>query len=77
VRSELDRRRYPDGVTVSDAQMATVQLKRHEFHGDWNYTIAPPLHTAAVANLISYYLTVPKGEAVWCDQAGRQHAQVQ
>jgi len=41
VRSELDRRRYPDGVTVSDAQMATVQLKRHEFHGDWNYTIAP------------------------------------
>ncbi|MBM3772497.1 MAG: hypothetical protein FJW27_19475, partial [Acidimicrobiia bacterium] len=29
------------GVTVSDAQMATVQLKRHEFHGDWNYTIAP------------------------------------
>jgi hypothetical protein len=41
VRSELDRRRYPDGVAVTDAQMATVRLKRHEFHGEWNYTIYP------------------------------------
>jgi hypothetical protein len=41
VRSELDRRRYPDGVTVTDAQIATVRLTRHEFHGDWNYTISP------------------------------------
>jgi hypothetical protein len=41
VRSELDRRRYPDGVTVSDAQMATVRLTRHEFQGDWNFTIHP------------------------------------
>jgi hypothetical protein len=44
VRSELDRRHYPDGVTVSDAQMATIHLKRHEFHGDWNYTIYPASH---------------------------------
>jgi hypothetical protein len=41
VRSEIDRRRYPDGVTVSDEQIATVDLKRHAFHGDWNYTIHP------------------------------------
>ena len=41
VRSELDRRRYPGGITVLDAQMATVHLDRHRFHGDWNYTIRP------------------------------------
>ncbi len=41
VRSELDRGRYPSGVTVTDAQMATVCLERHRFHGDWNYTIHP------------------------------------
>ena len=41
VRSELDRGRYPDGVTVTDAQMAAVRLKRHQFHGEWNYTIYP------------------------------------
>jgi hypothetical protein len=41
VRSEIDRRRYPDGVTITDAQMSTVCLKRHDFHGDWNYTVYP------------------------------------
>ena len=34
VRSELDRRRYPDGVNVTENQMATVRLERHAFHGD-------------------------------------------
>ncbi len=41
VRSEIDRGRYPGGVTVTDAQMAKVRLDRHRFHGDWNYTIRP------------------------------------
>ena len=41
VRAELDERKYPKGVKVSDAQLAKVRLTRHAFHGDWNYTIAP------------------------------------
>jgi hypothetical protein len=41
VRSELDRRRYPDGVTVSDVQMASLTLTPHAFHGAWNYTLHP------------------------------------
>ncbi len=41
VRSEIDRGRYPGGVTVTDAQLAKVRLDRHRFHGDWNYTIRP------------------------------------
>jgi hypothetical protein len=41
VRSEIDRRRYADGVTITDTQMATVRLERHTFHGEWNYTIHP------------------------------------
>ena len=43
VRSEVDRRRYPGGVTVTDAQMARIRLERHRFHGDWNYTIHPAI----------------------------------
>jgi len=31
----------PSGVTVTDAQLATVRLERRRFHGDWNYTIHP------------------------------------
>jgi len=41
VRSELDRRHYPDGVKAPDKQMARVRLQRHAFHGDCNYTILP------------------------------------
>jgi hypothetical protein len=41
VRAELDRGRYPARITVTDAQMATIQLTRHRFDGDWNYTIRP------------------------------------
>jgi hypothetical protein len=41
VRAELDENKYPKGVKVSDAQMAAVNLARHSFHGDWNYTISP------------------------------------
>jgi hypothetical protein len=43
VRSEIDRGRYPGGVAVTDAQMATVRLQRDAFHGEWNYTICPTL----------------------------------
>jgi len=41
VRCELDRGAYPKGQDVTDAQMATLNLAPHRFHGDWNYTIRP------------------------------------
>jgi Rhodopirellula transposase DDE domain len=41
VRCELDAGRYPKGHDISDAELATVRLEPHRFHGDWNYTIHP------------------------------------
>jgi hypothetical protein len=41
VRSRLDERVYPKGRRVSDAQLASVNLEPHPFHGEWNYTIHP------------------------------------
>ena len=41
VRSEIDRRSYPAGLTVTDDQMAKLIFEPHRFHGDWNYTIHP------------------------------------
>jgi hypothetical protein len=41
VYARLDETDYPKGVAVSDAEIANVNLHRHEFHGDWNYTIRP------------------------------------
>jgi hypothetical protein len=46
VRAELDENKYPKAVKVSDTQLAAVNLSRHAFHGDWNYTIAPRRRTA-------------------------------
>jgi Rhodopirellula transposase DDE domain len=51
VRAELDRGRYPAGLTVTDAQLATVQLTRHRFHGDWNYTIHPGTSRPVATNI--------------------------
>ncbi|MHB1772466.1 MAG: ISAzo13-like element transposase-related protein, partial [Acidimicrobiales bacterium] len=31
---------YEKGIKVSDAELAAVPLRPHQFHGDWNYTIA-------------------------------------
>jgi transposase len=41
VYAQLDERTYPDRVRVSDAELAAVNIDRHAFHGDWNYTIKP------------------------------------
>jgi hypothetical protein len=41
VSCRLDRRRYPVGRKVSDAEIARVRLYPGRFHGEWNYTIRP------------------------------------
>jgi transposase len=40
IRAEADRNLYQTGTKVTDAQLAAVPLTNHDFHGDWNYTIA-------------------------------------
>ncbi len=44
VHAELDQASYPNGIKVSDTEMAAVRqrLEPHHFHGDWNYTMRPP-----------------------------------
>jgi Rhodopirellula transposase DDE domain len=39
VHAELDPGIYPLGVKVSDKQLAAVPITRHDWHGEWNYTI--------------------------------------
>ena len=41
VRAELDDSAYETGVKVSDRQMDALPLTRHDWHGDWNYTLRP------------------------------------
>ena len=39
--AQLDDRTYERGVEITDEQLAAVNITRHAFHGDWNYTITP------------------------------------
>jgi len=41
VQAELDDRDYPNGVKISDQQMDALPLDRHDFHGNWNYSLRP------------------------------------
>jgi hypothetical protein len=41
IYAELDSGFYPIGIKVSDAELAALNLKRADFHGDWNYTLLP------------------------------------
>ncbi len=41
VYAQLDEADYPAKITVSDAELAAVQIDRHPFHPEWNYTIKP------------------------------------
>src|SRR5215472_2166652 len=51
VHAELDTGAYPAGVTVSQAELDALPLERHDWHGDWNYTLhpQPPSPPAAAA----------------------------
>jgi hypothetical protein len=41
--ARLDDASYERGLEITDQQLAAVNITRHEFHGDWNYTINPTL----------------------------------
>jgi Rhodopirellula transposase DDE domain len=41
VRAERDAGSYPLSVKVTKTELAAVPLTRHDFHGDWNYTVHP------------------------------------
>ena len=41
VKAALDTNRYPTKIKVSDEQLGRLRLKRHDFHGEWNYTLSP------------------------------------
>ncbi|MBE7563911.1 ISAzo13 family transposase [Acidithiobacillus sp. HP-6] len=41
VYAAIDPTPYPKGIKVTDAEFATIQIDRDNFHGEWNYVISP------------------------------------
>jgi len=42
VHCDLDTGQYPTGIKYNAKDIDALPLTRHEFHGDWNYSIEPP-----------------------------------
>lgn len=41
IKCVLDKNQYPKGVKVSDDEMEKLKLQQKDWHGEWNYIIAP------------------------------------
>jgi len=41
VKAQLDKRKYPTKVKITDEEMKRVKIRAHNFHGEWNYSINP------------------------------------
>lgn len=41
VAAIIDQHSYPTGIKISDKEIDSLNIIRHSFHGDWNYTIKP------------------------------------
>ncbi len=41
VKVRLDKKQYKKGKKVPDSEIQKLNIRRHKFHGEWNYTISP------------------------------------
>ena len=41
IKAVVDRRRYETGVQISEEQMKTLNLQRHQQNPEWNYSLLP------------------------------------
>jgi hypothetical protein len=41
IDADIDPNTYEKGIKISKKELRAVNVKRHSFHGEWNYTISP------------------------------------
>ena len=41
IYARLDEHTYPTKIKVTNTELKAVNIERHQFHGDWNYTVHP------------------------------------
>ena len=59
VQAELDTRKYPKGVTATDAEMGALSLHRNDLHGDWNYELRPrQVGTSISTSILTFSATM-------------------
>ncbi len=41
IRAKLDENNYQKAIKISDEKLASINLEKESFHGEWNYKISP------------------------------------
>jgi len=41
IKSKVDEAVYEKGIKITDQELLKINIKRNDFHGEWNYSIAP------------------------------------
>lgn len=41
INTAVDTNGYTKGIKISDREMADLEIEKHNFHGEWNYTLHP------------------------------------
>jgi transposase len=41
VKARLDKKTYKKGIEVTEQELKQINILKHSFHGEWNYTIKP------------------------------------
>lgn len=41
IKTSIDKHHYEGGIKVSDKEMEKINMKKNNFHGEWNYQILP------------------------------------
>lgn len=41
INAQLDTNSYQTGIKITDKELKKINVKKDEFHGEWNYTIMP------------------------------------
>lgn len=44
IEASLDSKEYPTGIRVSDKEIKAINVVKDDFHGEWNYSIAPSIN---------------------------------
>jgi hypothetical protein len=45
IRAELDGTAHEKGVKISKSTVDALNMRPHEFHGEWDYTVSPESNT--------------------------------
>lgn len=41
IKTAVDTTPYAKGIKITDKEMAVLDIRKNDFHGEWNYTISP------------------------------------